>query len=211
MDRNVVKRIMDYNLFCQARDLRSQLAPVAAAIDICQRDNTGLALACHTWLCLLKDEALLAHTDIAQRRFTQAIQPCHLVAYLLHPHHRGELLDDQQRQDAYQWLAEKNAEYVTAAIQFDTKSSPYPSSFFTATGTNPTVWWRGLHWVKLPKGFVETVANLQSAKASSASIERVLSSFGLIYTPSCMRNRLGIDKASKLCYRMLRGNDDLDY
>ena len=52
----------------------------------------------------------------------------------------------------------------------DTKSSPYPSAFFTATGTNPTMWWRGLHWVKLPEGFVETVANLQSAKASSASI-----------------------------------------
>ena len=70
----------------------------------CQRDNTGLALACHTWLCLLKDEALLAHTDIVQRRFTQTIQPCHLVAYLLHPHYRGELFHDQQRQDAYQWL-----------------------------------------------------------------------------------------------------------
>jgi len=48
MDRNIVNKIMDYNLFTQARDLREQLEPVAIAIDICQSDNTGLALATET-------------------------------------------------------------------------------------------------------------------------------------------------------------------
>ena len=52
---------------------------------------------------------------------------------------------------------------------------------------------------------------LHSACASSASIERIFSSFGLIHNK--IRNRLGVEKAAKLVfrYRMLRGKEDLDY
>ena len=52
---------------------------------------------------------------------------------------------------------------------------------------------------------------LHSASASSASIERIFSSFGLIHNK--VRNRLGVEKATKLvfCYRMLRGRQELDF
>ena len=64
---------------------------------------------------------------------------------------------------------------------------------------------------------VARTAKLQSAECecvheppSSASIERVFSSFGAIHTK--VRNGLGNGKASKLvfCYRMLRGRKELE-
>ena len=52
---------------------------------------------------------------------------------------------------------------------------------------------------------------LQSAVASSAALERVFSSFGLVLTK--LRNKLGLQKAAKLVfiYRILRGPSELDY
>ena len=52
---------------------------------------------------------------------------------------------------------------------------------------------------------------LHTAPASSAALERIFSSLGIIQTR--LRNRLGIDKAQKLvfCYRMLRGTQELEY
>ena len=56
---------------------------------------------------------------------------------------------------------------------------------------------------------IKVLANITCA--SSASLERVFSSFGLVHTK--LRNKLGIAKAQKLvyCYRMLRGSAELDY
>ena len=211
MDRNIVTKIMDYNLFCQAKDLREQLSPVASAIDICQKDKTGLALACDTWIGLLENPALEPHHSKVLKRFNEAILPCHLVAYLLHPTYRGSRLTQEQREVAYQWLTAKDPEYLSAAIAFDTKSAPYPATFFNATSLPPAIWWKGLQHVQLPQGFVDTMVALHVACASSASIERVFSTFGIVH--SKLRNRLGTDTASKLvfCYRMLRGKHELDY
>ena len=58
---------------------------------------------------------------------------------------------------------------------------------------------------------IKFALQLMGAPASSASIERVFSTFGLVH--SKLRNRLGVERASKLvfCYRMLRGPVEIDY
>ena len=63
----------------------------------------------------------------------------------------------------------------------------------------------------LPEGLVELMIQMHSDCASSAPIERMFPSFGLVHNKIC--NRLGVEKAAKLvfCYRMLRGKGDLDY
>ena len=38
------------------------------------------------------------------KRFNQAIKPCHLLAYLLHPKYMGAKLDSQLRDQAHKWL-----------------------------------------------------------------------------------------------------------
>ena len=66
-------------------------------------------------------------------------------------------------------------------------------------------------FIALPIGFLDLMLQLHSASASSASIERIFSSFGLIHNK--VRNRLVVEKATKLvfCYRMLRGRQELDF
>ena len=91
------------------------------------------------------------------------------------------------------------------------RSDPFPAAFFKVGSFNPVTWWKGLKYAALPEGLVELMIQLHSACASSASIERIFSSFGLIHNK--IRNRLGVEKAAKLVfyYRMLRGKEDLDY
>ena len=81
----------------------------------------------------------------------------------------------------------------------------------TLTTTTGVTWWGALQKYPFPEGFVDCMLQLQSACASSASIERVFSTFGHIH--SKLRNKLGVQKAAKLvlCYRMLRGGSEPDY
>lgn len=211
IDKCIIQKIMDYNLYRQARDLADQLRPIAEAIDRAQGDSTSLADACDIFLQLLDNPKLQPHKDAIQQRYKQAIQPCHLVTYLLHPKYQGLNLSPEQKETAHSWLLEKSPDYLCTAIAFETKSSPFPPSFFQVSHLSPVTWWRGLQSYPLPTGFIPLMVQLHSACASSASIERVFSSFGLIH--SKLRNRLGVQKASKLvlCYRMLRGTQELEY
>ena len=78
----------------------------------------------------------------------------------------------------------------------------------TATNMNPVTWWKALKNADISADFVALITKLLSSPASSASIERVFSSLGLIHTK--VRNRLGNAKAARLafCYRSLRGEHE---
>ena len=53
--------------------------------------------------------------------------------------------------------------------------------------------------------------SLLKMPSSSASIEQIFSNFGFVQNK--LRNKLGISKCAKLvlCYRMLRGKEDIDW
>ena len=57
----------------------------------------------------------------------------------------------------------------------------------------------------IPAPFIELMIQLHSAVASSASIERIFSTYGHVNTK--LRNKMGMAKTEKLvfCYRMLNG------
>lgn len=60
----------------------------------------------------------------------------------------------------------------------------------------------------LPTGFISFVKSLISCPASTASIERIFSTYGLVW--SKLRNKLGEEKAEKLVkiYRFLHVKKD---
>lgn len=60
----------------------------------------------------------------------------------------------------------------------------------------PVNWWKSLK--HLDSETVEVIISLLTAVASSAGVERIFSSFGLIH--SKLRNRLGPEKAGKLVF-----------
>ena len=99
-------------------------------------------------------------------------------------------------------------------MAYDAKSTPFPAVYMTKNAFKtalPIVWWKAMKLYAVPERFISMALHLLTSPASSASIERVFSSFGLVHTKA--RNRLGNEKAAKLvfCYRMLRGKRELDY
>ena len=170
-----------------------------------------MAQCCEVWIDLLSHPDLEPHKSAVKKRFDKAILPCHLAAYLLHPAYKGAKLTEKQHDTAMAWLAEANPEYIGAAIAFATEAAPFPAYMFKATSLHPATWWLGMKRCGLPDGFVDLARALQSATASSASIERVFSTFSLIHNK--LRNRLSPDTAAKLvfCFRMLRGKQELEY
>ena len=214
MESTVTRRIMDMNLFHQVNDLANQLRPVAVALDKAQSDKTGLADACDIFYCLLAEPVLQPHKDAMMKRFNQAITPYHRTAYMLHPKYDGLQMTLDQVEMAKCWLMEKSDEYVAVAASFQAEAAPYPPSFFSPACRlmHPAIWWKAVgNSANFPEGFVDLMITLKPATTSSAAIERVFTSFGLVM--SNLRNRLGLVKAQKLvfCYLMLRGPQDLEY
>jgi len=151
-------------------------------------------------------------------KFRAAIQPEHYFANLLHPKYKGAKLNDQQQETARQWIAGRHPELLPFVINFhaEHEASLYPQSFFTPqviSKLDPVSWWKSLKRISKTveiQNLADVMIHLLSCPASSASVERVFSSFGLVHTK--LRNRLGVDRAAKLvfCYRMLRGSSAED-
>ena len=200
-DNNIINTINDFNLAKNAMDLREQLLPIGIALDTCQGDSTHIADACHFWLEIDGNKDL--NHQKTEKRVKQALTDAHLAAYLLHPQFRGEHLTVEQREKATKWICEKSPDFINTLIAFQAKSSPFPESFFATTTVKPVNWWKAALGCGADPAFCTLAVRLMSAPASSASIERIFSSFGLIHNK--LRNRLGPRKAADLllCYRML--------
>lgn len=212
-DNNIVKKINDYAIYKNAKDLLEQLQPVANALDKLQSNSTSIADSCNIWIDLLNNPHLEQHKQTVNKRFKQAITTEHLVAYKLHPKYRGEKLTADQQEEVNNYLIQKDASFIESVISFQAKAAPFPPSFFTdnAINTVPITWWKAVGSSGVNSDFVKFTCQLLSAPASSASIERVFSNYSYIFNK--IRNRLSIEKASKLvfCYRMMRGKKDIDY
>lgn len=208
MDVNIVNRIRDFNLHRQVKDLIKQLKPISIALDVMQSNSTTLAEACHVWYNLLKNDDLKPHFLKVKKRFEQAIMPCHLVAYLLHPKYRGQLLNYEEKESCKAWLGRINAQFIPYVINFELKGKPYPNSYFTEDVIRMVSaynWWKSVSKAcEISKDFCSLVAHLQICPASSAAIERFFSNFSFVQTK--IRNKLSTNTLSKLvyCYAMLK-------
>jgi len=215
MEPALVRKVMDMNLYNQVRDLADMLRPVAIALDRAQNDKTTIADACEIFFRLLNEPTLQDNKQKVQKRFDMVINPCHLAAYIFHPKYLGEGLTPEQKELATEWIINKDDGFLPPVISFQAKAHPFPQMYFqpAARLMSPVTWWKAMaaQCGDLPSGFADLMIALQTACASSASLERIFSTFGLVMTK--LRNRLGLAKAQKLVfvYRMLRGPQELDY
>jgi hypothetical protein len=88
-------------------------------------------------------------------------------------------------------------------MKFQAKSEPFHQFLFDSeivNKVNPIDWWKSQITESdgLEKKVLEMISQLFTAQASSASAERIFSTFGLVQ--SKLRNRLGTDKAGKLVF-----------
>ena len=74
IDNTIIQKVMDYNLYCQSKELAEQLRAIAAAIDRAQIDSAGLADTCDIFLHLLEHWNLKPHHNDGWEEF-QASHP----------------------------------------------------------------------------------------------------------------------------------------
>lgn len=161
----------------------------------------------------MNNEELKPYKNILEKRFSEAITPAHMLAYILHPQYDTTRLSRKQEETARNYAAELSPDFLPLIISFQAEAEPFPKSFFfeRAKNMNVRTWWKALSKSDhLPADFINFVMHLHNCPASSASIERVFSNLSFIQNK--IRNRLGIDTANKLvfCYKMLNGKCEPD-
>jgi hypothetical protein len=116
---------------------------------------------------------------------------------------------------AEDWLHSNYPSYMPSYALYRTKHvKSFPTYFFDATYVNELTAWKWWQMVQirneksnlLDAGFIDLIKNLHSCPASSGSLERFFSTYGLVWNK--IRNKLGKEKAEKLvrAYRFLRHN-----
>ena len=114
------------------------------------------------------------------------------------------------------FLGEECPKLIPIIMKFRSRASPFDKSYLFAPMTVknilPYTWWLNIDTSggagegELDRNTRDLIANLHRSVASSASVERMFSTFGFVH--SAVRNRLGIEKAGKLVFlfRVLNNN-----
>ena len=71
----IVQKIMDMNMFRQARDLANMLLPVTTALDLGQSDKTTIADACNIFMNLLNSQSCKITATKSRRGLTSSSHP----------------------------------------------------------------------------------------------------------------------------------------
>ena len=134
-------------------------------------------------------------------RLSTALTQAHLLAYLLDPrYYESPHLTNEEISTAMKYLSEHQPSALHAVIKYHAKSSPFESYMFTPEllkKIDPLTWWKSLASL-LDENILSFVEQLHTARASTAGIERIFSTFGFVH--SKIRNRLQTDKAAKLVF-----------
>src|SRR3989442_255653 len=126
----------------------------------------------------------------------------------------GELMSSSQFEEAMDLLLEKSPEFVTVAQAFLAKDvSVFPKSSLhpdVMKTSHPANLWCSLKLHEnIPNPLIEFLRPMYRCPSSTASIERVFSTYGFVQTE--YRNRLTQEKVMKLsfCFRALRKQEDI--
>lgn len=207
IDNNIVNIINNIGLYKEVRNLIKQLEPLSIALDKLQSDSASISDVVYEWLELLDNSDLKPHLEILQNRYKEATTNAHVLAYMLDIRYRGHNLEEPRKEEARLWLSQININFLPLLLAFEAEDSPFPKSYFqqhVLKTTSPSIWWKSIKKCnEVDKKFLDFVCHLMVCTASSASIERIFSNFGFIINK--LRNRLGLEKASKLVmnYKLL--------
>ncbi|KAK2148610.1 hypothetical protein LSH36_489g01044 [Paralvinella palmiformis] len=133
---------------------------------------------------------------------------------MLHPIYHGRNLHPEHIETAQEYVLEENPELVPELCHLQTDDITLLKALghdATCGKTKSIVWWKCIvSFESVSHELSSFTLRLLSLPASAASMERIFSNFGLIQTK--LRNRLGLGKASNLvmCYKCLRGKENID-
>ena len=208
IDSDIVDIVNDSGLVCSAKEYVAVMKPIAVALDRCQRNDTTIAVAVEVWERLARE---LQHqsNDVCyhfKKRLDMALGPVHYLANIFDHRFRGSHLTDQQKNDAYMFLDKVDPRLTSVALAVQSGGDPFPSYLFRDSMKTvlPQTWWKVAlssldgSYQEVKKALKSLSDQLLSATASTAGLERIFSSFGLVQ--SKLRNKLGNEKAAKLTF-----------
>ena len=131
-----------------------------------------------------------------KKRKNMALGPCHYPANMLDHRYLSKALSDAQRSQAYDYLKSVN-EYLVPfvmTLQCGDSGDIFPKNMFkdTFVKVSPTTWWN-IACQSITAGDTDVQAKLRqqmlslcyqlfSATATTAGLERIFSSYGLVHS-----------------------------
>lgn len=209
IDNRIQNIVTNIGVKRNLEDMLNQLKPIANALDKVQKNDCSISDCVHIWKTLGKELEELHNRELMKNyksRYIMALTPAHFLAYMLDPKEKNSSykLTQEEVNTALDFAKTKYTDsFVCLIVKFQAKSSPFQELFFDESVTSHVTvyeWWKSQEKdiEKFNPTVFQGIEQLLTAKASSASVERVFSSFGLVH--SKLRNRLGTEKASKLVF-----------
>lgn len=212
---NITRILENVLLYKEAIQMQTQLKRIKKIFDCMQAEKTNISDVVELWLDLAECSELIMHKDNIQKRMHEALLPIHYLANMMNPKYAGTRLSAEQQNEAETWLSNKHHEWLVPFLAFKIKDKQkYPPSMFeeeVIKSFSSAQWWNILEKKSTNenlKAFCKFLSGLTSCPAHSASIERVFSTCGLIW--SKLRNRLGCEKVQQLVkvHRFLNRNNE---
>lgn len=131
----------------------------------------------------------------------QALAAPHFLAYLIDPHFCGRKLTELEKKQALAFANKKySATFMPLMLKYLAKADPFYDFLFeenVISQLSALDWWK-THFQLICEADQNAIKQLLSAVATSASVERIFSTYGLVH--STLRNKLGNEKAGKLVF-----------
>lgn len=217
LDEAITSKIMNMNIKNNAKDLANRLKPVSIALSELQSDKCKISDAVKVWKNLLTElEKILPEKELekAKKRYDMAITDYHHLAFLLDPHYQGDLktMPEEEESKAMSLAEKEFPDFLPILLNMKAKSYPFNKEYLFQSSVLSRLttcsWWRALKG-KVDTNVIEDICGLVNGVASSASVERIFSTFGLVH--SKLRNRLGVEKAGKLVFLHKVLNKEYDF
>lgn len=209
IDNTIFQKVSNIGLKRSAEEYLKILKPISIALDTLQGKGATLSNAVEEWKKLenIFEEDLqlsIQQHQKFQRRYEQALTPYHFIAYMMDPSKQKYKLTADEKNLALEAINAMygNSGLLPLIIKFNARSLPFKNIMFSEEITKNV---SGIQWWLSQadddpeiKKQIPVLKQFLCAIASSASVERVFSTFGLVH--SDLRNRLGIEKAGKLVF-----------
>ncbi|XP_073503756.1 uncharacterized protein [Phyllobates terribilis] len=204
IDGTVTAKILNIGLKRNVEHMLSFLKPISQALNKIQKNSCFIADAVEIWKELSEHLKTELHMDriklqAVNKRMGQALTPAHFLANIVNIQYQGQNLSAKEEELAMTWVSSNHPSLMPTIINFRAKGEPFKKYMFAEDilrKVTPVNWWKSLKRLDLET--VQVMISLLTAVASSAGVERIFSSFGLIH--SKLRNRLGPNKAGKLVF-----------
>lgn len=131
---NEIRRIIENRaIYKNACDLKVQLTVVGDALDYMQNDRSCFSKVYATWFNLVQNKDLTSYKKTIDKRFKEAMQPFHALAYLTDPTLPVDKIPIEKicEDEAYKWLEEEYPSFVAGVLYYNIKDPDiFPPSMF---------------------------------------------------------------------------------